>query len=368
MDIRKAVISILQKKNDGFGHDRSETVGASEIGQCARKVGYIKSGVEKDAGASDLNGFAERGNVMEDHFSAPMLEHIVESLGGTMYFHGQANQESLVAKKLQISATPDGLAVGLPTGVLIWSGVRKFSGTLLIEFKSFDPRSNTSKFPKSEHIAQVQQGMGLMRLAWSQICKDHDLPADTPKPDAALIVYVNASDYLDIHNFAIKFDPKVYDNLKARAASIMEAVKDNNVEALAPEGKAGGDCRTCDFNSKCVGWAALVPDKKNDIDEEAFNEIKHVATELRKAKLDEEEAADDRKALEGRLKELMVANQTKYLDRDGVKIGWNTTKGRGSFNRKKAEAVLTAKGYKVDDFITEGKPSESLKVEVEGIE
>ena len=52
---------------------RASTLGASDIGQCARKVFYAKRGGERDPGYADRWGATLRGNVLERRFWLPAL-------------------------------------------------------------------------------------------------------------------------------------------------------------------------------------------------------------------------------------------------------------------------------------------------------
>ncbi|MGI9504998.1 MAG: hypothetical protein ACR2RE_18285 [Geminicoccaceae bacterium] len=45
--------------------DRSKTVGASEIGQCAKKTAYLKQNADVDEGYEDNWGMKERGHWVE---------------------------------------------------------------------------------------------------------------------------------------------------------------------------------------------------------------------------------------------------------------------------------------------------------------
>ncbi len=58
-----------------WAHDRTKTIGSSEIGQCARRIKYIKSGQPPDAGYVPRWGAAERGNLFEQHLWEPALRN-----------------------------------------------------------------------------------------------------------------------------------------------------------------------------------------------------------------------------------------------------------------------------------------------------
>lgn len=357
-----SVHDFLGSLQSEFEHDRTKTVGASEIAKCARMIGYKKAGIEPDE-ETDLSGFGARGNVMEDHMLAPFADFMVSKLGGTMHFHGQENQMTLEAPKLGLSATPDGAATGLPkTALSKVNGpkysVPKFSGSMLVEFKSFDPRKNTGKFPEHPHVGQCNYGTGMLRTSWDA------LEIDAPAPDAAYLLYVNASDYSDVREYAFKFNSKMFTSQKARAKAIINAAREGKVENLRPEGKITGECRLCDYKQRCTGYTNMVPPEIAKLRAKGQEELTRLLTEHRGVKTKYEDAEVAKKALEAQIREALMAAKTKWADVEGIgKVNWTRSAGRSSFDRKKAEAALTTKGYKVEDFIKQGNPSETLKIE-----
>src|SRR5262245_2051864 len=79
------------------------------------------------------------------------------------------------------SATPDALVIDLRPDEIAALGLPKNSNTIVVEFKSIDPRVYIDE-PKPEHVFQVQAQIGLLR-EWT----NH-------RPEHALLVYINASD------------------------------------------------------------------------------------------------------------------------------------------------------------------------------
>ena|ERR1700722_19733537 len=74
----------LQKQ---WSHDRSQTIGASEIGQCSRKTFWVKNEgdhvhkASRDDGYVDGWGAKVRGSMMENEFWFPaMRQHYGENL------------------------------------------------------------------------------------------------------------------------------------------------------------------------------------------------------------------------------------------------------------------------------------------------
>ena len=94
-----------------FSHDRLNTVGASEVGQCARKIFWLKNegdaqyGAPRDPEYIDSWGARMRGTVFEDAFWEPAMR---ARFGNRLKFAGRAvSQKTFVADFL--SATPDGI-------------------------------------------------------------------------------------------------------------------------------------------------------------------------------------------------------------------------------------------------------------------
>ena len=216
-----------------FMRGREKTVGSSEIGQCARKVWYLKHATEPDAGYVDTWGAARRGSVFESRFFVPAMR---KHYGDKLLFAG-GEQKRLVDKYL--SATPDGLLIDQPRNLLAGLMVPNIgpSRCVVIECKTIDPRINLSE-PKSTHVFQAIVQLGLLRKLTNY------------KPDYAVLIYTNASFYDDTVEFVIKFDPAVFAEAEKRANRIMIS---SLASDLKPEGwiEGGDECTYCPF-SKCL--------------------------------------------------------------------------------------------------------------------
>lgn len=221
---------------------RAQTIGASEIGRCARQLFYSKSeddpirGVRRNSDYADQwRGAAARGTLFEQHFWVPAMR---ATYGARLLYAGE-HQTTLVRGFL--SATPDGLLVGLPDDALAHLGVAHLGGdrSLVVECKSVHPNTRLDA-PRLAHVFQVQVQLGLIR-------------ALTPhRPEYALISYTNASDWCDAREFAVERDAAVFEVARARALKILTATF---AEALPPEGlTAGGkECGWCPYSHACLG-------------------------------------------------------------------------------------------------------------------
>jgi hypothetical protein len=110
------ITQILNKHADSlqkiWAHDRSQTIGASEIGQCSRKTFWIKNEVdpvhraERDPEYVDGWGAKIRGTIMENDFWYPAMR----AAYGELLLYAGPEQQSFISGFL--SATPDGLVTG----------------------------------------------------------------------------------------------------------------------------------------------------------------------------------------------------------------------------------------------------------------
>lgn len=357
-DFTKAFETWAAARKIGFsGGDREETIGASEIGKCARMVGYKKHKVPADEGYVESGGFAIRGDVMEDHAIVPIVRTWVETIhDGELLWAGQAEQMRIVDKKRYASATPDGLAVDMPRDCLRAYGVRDIGESLCVylEFKSLDPRVSEGKLPKPEHVAQVNYAMGLVRRTKM---------ADGNKylPDYGVIIYVDASDYSSIKVFPTKYDHDVFKFQLGKAKAIMEV---DNPELLRPEGKieGGGDCRYCAHSQRCLGYAAMVPKAVQEVDDETRADIVAKAREIVALSADIEELKLDKSRAEADLKEMLAEARTKFLDHGGVKVSWSSVKERETWDNDGIRKAAVAAGIDVTEYKKTGKPSDRLEV------
>src|SRR3954471_24101218 len=127
-------------------HDRSKTVGASEIGQCARKTWFSKHDSPRDEGYVESWGAALRGRVMEEQFWVPALRSGLPEDVKLLFAYPE--QETLVSGYL--SETTDGLLVW-PNGYCI-----------NLDCKTEDPRNNRQGV-KTQHKFQTHTQMGIIR-------------------------------------------------------------------------------------------------------------------------------------------------------------------------------------------------------------
>jgi len=269
-------------------HDRSKTIGASEIASCERRIVFAKILHPETQASIETKhyGALVRGNIIESNHFLPAITEFCDDNGYNLLYAGD-NQTTFT--KGYASATPDGLIVGVDRDCLSHCGVRDVeSDSVLVECKSVDPRLNLDK-QKVEHEFQVQMQLGLVRD-----CTNH-------KPEYGLIVYYNASFLHEIKHFPIKFDPRIYEAGLKRAERIMKLER---VEQTKPEGKieGGRECKYCHYVEECgLLDFTHVPKYDQDIDEESRVELDGFAYNYKKFANEEWEAAQLKKEYHARI-------------------------------------------------------------------
>lgn len=329
-----------------WAHDRSSTVGASEVFICLRKAFFEKRGKElgykPDQDYKESWGATRRGDLMENHHVVPAVSNHLPA-NATLLMAGE-DQTTLV--KGRASATPDGLIVGLERDALKQYGIPdNYTGQVMLEIKSIDPRA-TLEEEKGNHHGQTQMQMGLIR----------DLT--DYKPHFAVILYVNASFYDDIKVFVVEFDENIYKNGLARAEVPWET---NDPTEIRPEGKFTGDCDYCKWRHACGNVVKeSIPEKlkKAAEDPEAVSAMLEPITEYFEAKVDYDAAKqrfDEAKEL---VKETMMETGKQKIRGDGWQASWTFIDGRETIDRD----ALIKDGVDIKKYLTKGVGYDKLTV------
>ena len=325
-------------------HDRMLTVGASEVGQCLRKTWFAKNGVEPDPDYIDRYGARLRGDLIENHHWEPGIRSQLPD-GIALLFAGP-EQKTLVDGYL--SATSDGLLVGVSADALSHHGIDDIGGdSLVVECKSIDPRVSL-KDAKAEHQFQVHCQMGLIRH-----CTEY-------QPNHALISYTDASFLDDVTEFAIPFDPEIYGEAKSRATRVMTATAPND---LPPEGKlaGGGECRYCPHQSRCAGViVGAIPKDQEPLGGNALAALKALVDEEQAARAGKDQETRRLAEAQERIKEFLRQHNTRKVEVDDWSVTYFPVKGRLSLDKKAALAA----GIDLSPFETPGDPGERLTIKV----
>ena len=340
----------VQKTEKVWTHDRSQTVGASEIFGCVRKAWFSKRGkefgYEKDPDYNDDWGAMRRGDVMEDHWIVPAVDLLKED-GVGVSFTG-SDQVTLVDG--YNSATPDGILYNLPRDALAKYGVPDIiSDCIMLEMKSIDPRVNLSE-EKSVHRGQVQQQMGLVRKKTKF------------KPNYAVILYVDASFFSQIKVFVVKFEPKVWKVAQERAKNVFET---DDPAQLSAEGKFDGSCRYCPFQNACAGvQKASLPaggSMNLSVEDALADDVQALVQREREAMLAKKDAEKNHEIAKAELRELMKDNGARRVEGPGWKVAISWVKGRSTVKNHLVEAM----GIDLADVSEEGRGYEKMTISVD---
>ena len=329
-----------------WAHDRTQTIGASDIGQCARKTYWTKNEKDTKHNAPRDNDYHDgwgaklRGTLMENEFWAPAM---IAKYGDKLLFAGKA-QRTFISSFL--SATPDGLLTEQPRDVLKDLGVPDIDGDcLMVECKTIDPRANLHE-AKPENVFQTQVQMGLVREL-------------TPwKPNYSLLSYTDASFWDEVTEFVIPFDPKIFEVAKQRARQIMTAT---SFEQLKPEGwiAGGSECEYCPFTRACGIARKYVPDQNVIADAPFVAQITDMAKAIR-AFEDAIESNNTRmRDMQNDLRERLRGKGVRKIPNV---VTWTSVKGRKTYDASGMKAALIEFGIDVEQFSKVGDPSDRLVI------
>lgn len=310
-----------------FNFDRTKFLNASENTACIRKVWYGNNA--KDSAAPQDWGFARRGKHGEKYFEEMMIKaNAPLTLAGD-------SQLSVQDIKRKLSATPD--------GVLVYDDER-----IVVEFKTFDPRTNQKNLPTEAHVKQLEQGMAILQGKYAEdTSKEH-------RPISGRLVYMNASNFNNLLEFTVPHRPAVLDEMAKRAAKVLGA---KSPDSLDREGKRTGECKTrCSFNNICGVASDSVsykPAKANQ------GSRLHKAVEyLETVKVEEAAIKAARADATETIKSELRSRNTDQLILGPFKVKVTMAKGRASLDRK----AVSAAGIDLSPYETVGQPSERLTV------
>jgi CRISPR/Cas system-associated exonuclease Cas4 (RecB family) len=334
--------------------DRGNTVGASEIGQCARKIFFAKNSDDRAYAISvdhdyvDSGGAALRGRLLEENYWLPALRM---RFGDKLLYAG--NEQSTLCAGF-LSATPDGLLVEQPDDLLVDLGIASLAGddSVVVECKSIDPRAQLDHC-KPAHRFQTIVQLGLLR----------ELTAH--RPQYAVISYINASFPDDVEEFAVAFDEQTFATAKKRAATIMTATA---ADQLPPEGwiAGGRECKYCPFTKACGVMRHTVPTQP-PIEAPDPQFVAEIADLARQAK--EHETAADRattrlRGLHTEIKDRLRAKRLRRINGDSVSVLWSPVKGRPAYDNKGIREAAAKAGVDLAQYETVGEPTDRLVIRV----
>jgi hypothetical protein len=335
-------IQKIASSNTWSGHDRGTTIGASEIGQCARRIFYDKHGVEPDPEFEQDMGAAERGHAIEDWY----VERVRAGLPDGVKLLKAGTDQHTLARGAQ-SATPDGIlldergATPLPT---------------YLEIKSVDPRLyDVMTTFKSPHMFQSIQGMDLVRALLKYDVRH------------AILAYINTSFVTQRRYYRIDFDEKIAASLRKRAEDLLFGTYTVKNPPRA-EGKmeGGKECDYCPYYRTCtafdVGCLPTEVRPLQDIPAEALKELHELVVQQRATRQRLNELEQTKGVIEADIAEML-----KTLDTRTVKTSWGsvTTFGANappSYDFKQMEAD----GIDLDKYRKPGARGTRLNITFKG--
>jgi hypothetical protein len=328
---------------------RAISVGASDVGGCARKVFYLKhegaaSGAPRDSGFVDGWGARMRGTTFEKSLWAPALR----AAYGDRLLHAGDQQCTFTLGAL--SATPDGLLVDMPRDALAPLVPDIGAGrAIVLECKTIDPRVALTK-PKPEHVYQAQVQLGMFRTL-------------TPhRPEFALLSYVNASFWDHIVEFAIPFDGTMFEAARQRAAAIMDA---RHAGELKPEGwiAGGRECERCPFARTCLGERVTAIAASAEPTPELAAEVAALARTALRREAAADAATAALRATQHEIRERLRAASVRTVVADGLRIAWGGVRGRPAYDHDAIRTAAIAAGADVSRYETAGVTTDRLVIQ-----
>jgi len=328
---------------------REQTVGASDVGKCARQVFFTKNegdpayGVARNPDAPESWGARLRGTVFEQYVWTPALQ---KKFGERLLFAGE-QQETFALGFL--SATPDALIIGCDNDALAPFGVPDIGGdgSIILECKTIDPR------PKLAHAYQAQVQLGLIHALTRY------------RPEYALVSYTDASFWDVVYEFPIRRDPEIFRTAQERAARILTV---RVAAALAPEGwiAGGRECERCPFSVACGNMRAAVPTQPIAASPEFAAEIVALARDAKQREQELATAATAFRRAQHEIKERLQTSGVTRVVAGGVSVLWSAVKGRPSYDWPAIRDAAAAVGIDLTQYERTGDPSDRLVIQVVG--
>lgn len=347
--IKPALDEYAKTLDKTWAHDRSMTIGASEIGSCLRKLYWSKKvGKHADEDMPDYNGRPRgssdygallRGTIMENHFWYPAMK---KRYGKNLHFAGPRQR---TIQDNTLSATTDGLVTNSPWALRL-IGWKNLDACFLVECKTVDPRIDLRE-EKREHAFQVQQGMGLY----------HKLTKY--KPELAIISYIDASFWNEVDEFVVPYDHSVFEVAERRAQTVFSAKR---AEDLRPEGwiAGGKECEHCPYWKTCGVARRRIEERAGaENDPELVGEMTDKCRLASAKKKVMDEATTDYKSSQEDIKERLREKGVRKIP--GV-VNWFPVKGRMSYDMEGLLTEAKRRGVNTENYSQVGEPSDQLRI------
>lgn len=352
LDFDKVFSDFVEANQKKWGHNRNETLGASETFVCIRKGFFDKRGAdlgyEPDPEHEDDWGATRRGDMIENHHVVPAISGFMPS--GLEVLYTGDNQVTLMMGKS--SATPDGLITGLPKNcaLTIKAGGHVVSipdirsDCVVLEIKSIDPRATLVE-ERAKHNGQTQMQLGLFHEKTKY------------RPMYSIVLYFDASFVSKMTPFVVEFEPETYAIGLLRGVEIWST---DDPTQLVPEGIFSGDCAYCCWRAAC-GQAVVDSIPDYDTDETLTPETVAALDPLVKEAIAAKafvEAAEKRKAIaDEHLKSYLMTKNRRKAKGPTWSVSWYPMPGKKTLDRK----ALTAAGIDLTQYEKQGTPFDVLR-------
>jgi hypothetical protein len=155
----------------------------------------------------------------------------------------------------------------------------------------------------------------------------------------------------------VGFDPIVYANPKARAATIMTATA---FVEIAPEGwiAGGRECERCPFTKLCGRGCTAVPARDNGETKTQFAvEIADLARQAKQHEADRDCAEVKLSTAQNTIRDRLREHGVRHIESENVSALWSTVKGRQSWDHAAIREATAAAGVDIEKFTPWATPS-----------
>ena len=334
---------MLANNQKEWRYDRTQSVGSSEIGMCARRVFCEKKNIPYDSGYVQTRGAMKRGDIIEQKVFVPAMR---KRFGRRVKFAGQSQQTLQLGT---LSSTPDALVYPLKPNELGFD----HGDCVMYECKSRDPRAKENVLQEN-YRQQVIVQMGLVRQL-------------TPyQPTHAVICIINASFIDEVEEHVVAYSIEEFHAAQARASIIMGA---SAMHELRPEGYiAGGkECEYCPWAERCGIMRKEVPNRPGAMllavaDPQLVAELDHLASIVKQRQTERDGAETAVRDATEMLKERLREKGLNSFRGERFKANWTSVKGRTSLDTEALAAELAQHEIDLHQFEREGTPGDRLTI------
>ena len=351
--IIKSALEAYAKASRHVFADRSGTVGASEVGACARRVFFTKKesdpahGITRDPDHVDGWGAVTRGTIFEDHFWVPAMR---ARFGRKLLYAGDRAEDA---------------DVGMPERDAGWLGgqpATRHAGSVGCSRSRQDRRTG----PRMQDRGSAQQTRRAEVRARLPSPGSNGAVSRADEAPAAVRAAVLCQRLVLGRSHRIR-DSVRSEDLRARQA----ARRQYHPRAQLPGVEAGRiyrrrrECEHCPFTRACGRARMSVPFETNAKAEPEFVAgIAKLARQIKRAEQHVETATTKLRTLQNELRERMRAKGVRRVIGKDVRVGWSSVKGKPAFDVPRIREAAAAAGVDLKQFEIVGETSDRLEIRV----